>query len=113
MLCIINILTPHSDYLTPLLLSTFLTGNRRTRFIKPLIISKFTIFSSLSATNLHIPFYGVFFLPFLANSINSIGAPLCSIMATLVPSEGEFGSVIIFRSWIESSYSRSTTSKAK
>lgn len=34
----------------------------------------------------------------LLNSINSMGQPLCSIIATLTPSEGGFGAVITFRS---------------
>jgi hypothetical protein len=47
-----------------------------------------------------------------SNSINSIGAPLCSTMATLTPSEGGFGSVIIFNLRFFISKSKSSTSNA-
>ena len=40
------------------------------------------------------------------NSINSIGDPLCSIMATLTSSDGGFGGVITLKSRLASSVSK-------
>ena len=77
------------------------------RFDEPWSIKKLSTFMETSKVknrqnefNLTVHYKQPFYL---TNSINSIGTPLCSIIATLTPFEGRFGSDIILKSRLRSS----------